>query len=163
MVWDMVNRKITKKIVWKNIKVGWNDDKNAKKCQKLIFFDFFILLRFWRKRCFITVRGVLNTKITKKKFKNILRGGKTTTKNTFLHQKTFFLWQFFSQMTFSLRFWWPYYLLMVWNLLNTKTAKKKLKKYFLVWKCNFWPRFSATKDFQKKIFHRFSWSAYPKP
>ena len=41
MVWDMFNTKITKKIIKKNIKVGWNDDENTKKRKKLIFFQLF--------------------------------------------------------------------------------------------------------------------------
>ena len=91
MVWDMFNTKITKKIIRKNIKVGWNDDKNTKKRQKLIFFDFFISLRFWRGRCFIMVWCMLNTKITKKKISKNFKGRKNDDEKHIFTPKNYFL------------------------------------------------------------------------
>ena len=105
------------------------------KTPKTVFFcNFFILLPFWRERCFIMVWGMLNMKITEKKIQKILIRRKMVTKNTFYHQKNIFLPLFFSPRTFSLRFWRLKLAIVLWFWVYW--TRKSRKKVFFHYKEN---------------------------
>ena len=147
MVWIILNQKITTKFFSKIVKGEWNDDENAKKHQKLIFFIIFSFAPIMTARVFLYGLGHAEHENHKEKIiKKCLGAAKQRQKC----QKMPYNWILsiiFTPKTFSLRFWWWMCFLMVWSLLNTKTTKQIVKTFLLAWKCIFRRRFAAPKFF----------------
>ena len=114
-------------------------------CYDILHLWYDILwLRFWRQMCFFMFWGMLNTKITGKKCKKILRGGKMTTKDTFSSQKNIFEY-FFEFFVFNRPQTIRNHLCRQWSekVLGGKIVGKKFKKVSLVRKCIFHCHFAT--------------------
>ena len=132
MVWEVLNMKITTKKLSKNFKGGWNDDENAPKRKKRIFSNFFLWIRFWRRRCLFMLWGMLNTKITEKKMSKNFKGWQNDDEKYIFSSKKQYFPQFLHQGLFHSNFNGESVFFMVWGLLNTKNYKKNSKR-FLKW------------------------------